>query len=233
MKDDPIEEILDDIQTKIEIPEFDTQYYKETSKSMDLILKQNGYSRIKIIPESDMLSNIYNSFDHLYYKIHNDSDKEPALISLIFLKIESCTGNIKLRYPKVDYEPDGKLGRNEKDTISNDVVNFPIRIFKHLLTSMQQSDYKSFRITTEIFEDLFVKVFPRAEVLQHPLRVKNGANLMEIDVHAIILLIIITYLSNKLYMNEFPIPKYPETLLSFLVQPLNLYLYPKNQMMYH
>ncbi len=180
------------------IPEFDVEYYKETSEVMDSMLKQNGYLRIRIVPESTILSNVYNSFDYLYYKIHNDSDKEPALISLLFLKIESCQGNIKMRYPKVDYKSDGKLKSKEKNTILNDVVNFPIRIFKHLLTSMEQNDYKSFRITTEIFEDLFVKVFPKAQILQHPLRVKNGAKQMEIDAHAILLL------KNSLYLDSLP-----------------------------
>ncbi len=189
---------FEEIFEKRNIPEYDVNNFNESSKVMDSVLKQNGYSRIKIVPESDILSNVYNCFDHLYYKIHEDSDEEPALISLLFLKIESCQGEIKLRYPKVDYKSEGKLKSKEKNVISNDVVNFPIRIFKHLLTSMEQSDYKTFRITAEIFEDLFVKVFPRAQILQHPLRVKNGAKMMEIDAHAVILL------KNSLYLDSLP-----------------------------
>ena len=82
----------------------------------------------------------------------------------------------------------GKLSKKEKNQITNETVNFPIRILRHLITTMEQDDYKSFRITTEIFEDLFVKVLPSAKILQHPLRVKYGKNQPEIDAHAIILL---------------------------------------------
>ena len=192
------EDFIQSAQSQKTIPEFDPLYFKETSEFMNGTLKQNGYSRIKIIPESNILSNIYKNFDHLYYKIHKDSDNVPALISLVFIKIESCQGNIKLRYPKVDYKSREKLSNSKKNEILNDVVNFPIRIFKHLLTSMEQTDYKTFRITTEIFEDLFVKVFPRAKILQHPLRLKNGANQMEIDCHGIIVL------KNSLYSDSLP-----------------------------
>jgi hypothetical protein len=193
-----LEELVENNHIHKKIPEFDEKYYKDISEFVDRSLKHNGYSRIKIIPESLILDNIYNSFDHLYYKIHKDCEEEPALLSLVFLKIESSKGNINLRYPEVDYKPDGKLGNKERSLILNNVVHFPIRIFKHLLNSMEQKDYETFRITTEIFEDLFVKVFPRAEILQHPLRVKSGSKQMEIDVHGIILL------KKSLYRNQLP-----------------------------
>ncbi|QEE16333.2 hypothetical protein DSAG12_02163 [Promethearchaeum syntrophicum] len=193
-----LDECIDDKLVQTIIPEFDEKYYKATSELVDGSLKQNGYSRIKIIPESLILENIYRSFDHLYYKIHNDPEDEPALLSLIFVKVESSKGNINLRYPEVDYKPMEQMGSAERHVILNDVVHFPIRIFKHLLTTMAQKDYESFRITTEIFEDLLVKVFPHAEILQHPLRVKSGAKQMEIDAHGIILL------KKSLYQTQLP-----------------------------